>query len=133
MFQRPDDNEATVAERLRVYDEKTRPLIEFYRDQGILRTIEAEGELDEVTQRLEMALESVSAPAAFAKSDAPKPARKRAVVKKKRAPAGKKTAVKKTAAKKKSAAAKKVAGKKSAAKKKAARKKSGGAKPRRKR
>jgi len=138
LFQRPDDNEATVAERLRVYDEKTRPLIEFYRDQGILRTIEAEGELDEVTQRLEMALESVSAPAAFAKSDAPKPARKRGVVKKKRAPAGKKTAVKKTAvkktaAKKKSAAAKKVAGKKSAAKKKAARKKSSGAKPRRKR
>ena len=55
-FQRPDDNEATVAERLKVYDEKTKPLIEFYREQGILRSIDAEGEVDEVTGRLEKAL-----------------------------------------------------------------------------
>ncbi len=68
LFQRPDDNEATVAERLKVYDEKTKPLIEFYRDRGILRAINAEGDLDEVTQRLEMALESASAPAAFAEA-----------------------------------------------------------------
>jgi adenylate kinase len=69
LFQRPDDNEATVAERLKVYDEKTKPLIEFYRDRGILRAIHAEGDLDEVTRRLELALESVAAPAAF--SEAP--------------------------------------------------------------
>jgi adenylate kinase len=56
LFQRPDDNEATVAERLKVYDEKTKPLIEFYREHGILKSIDAEGELDEVTQRLEKAL-----------------------------------------------------------------------------
>lgn len=68
LFQRPDDNETTVAQRLKVYDEQTKPLIEFYRDKGILRSIDAEGELDEVTQRLEMALESVSAPAAFAEA-----------------------------------------------------------------
>ena len=41
LFQRPDDNEATVAERLRVYEEKTKPLIEFYRSRGVLRTINA--------------------------------------------------------------------------------------------
>jgi adenylate kinase len=56
LFQRPDDNEATVAERLKVYDQKTKPLIEFYREHGILRSIDAEGELDEVTARLEKAL-----------------------------------------------------------------------------
>jgi len=56
LFQRPDDNEATVAERLKVYDEKTKPLIELYRKQGVLRSIDAEGELDEVTRRLEEAL-----------------------------------------------------------------------------
>jgi adenylate kinase len=56
LFQRPDDNEATVAERLKVYDQKTKPLIEFYREHGILRSIDAEGELDEVTERLEKAL-----------------------------------------------------------------------------
>ena len=66
LFQRPDDNVETVTERLKVYEEKTKPLIAFYRDRGILRSINAEGELDEVTHRLEMALESVSAPATFA-------------------------------------------------------------------
>lgn len=74
LFQRPDDKEETVAERLRVYDEQTKPLVSFYRDQGILRSIDAEGELDEVTQRLEMALESVSAPSAFEEARAAKPA-----------------------------------------------------------
>ena len=126
LFQRPDDNEATVAERLRVYDEKTKPLIAFYREQGILRTIGAMGELDDVTQRLEMALESVSAPATFregvAEDAAPTVAKKRAVGK---APARKK-AVAKTPAKaaaKKGAASKAPARQSGGAKKKAAVKK----------
>ena len=56
LVQRPDDNEATVAERLRVYDEKTRPLVDFYRARGLLRAIDASGEVDEVTRRLTQAL-----------------------------------------------------------------------------
>jgi len=56
LVQRPDDNEATVTERLRVYDEKTRPLIEFYRARGLLQVIDAEGDVDEVTRRLAQAL-----------------------------------------------------------------------------
>src|SRR5258708_26539452 len=42
LVQRPDDNEATVAERLRVYEEKTRPLIDFYRARRLLRVIDAD-------------------------------------------------------------------------------------------
>ena len=56
LTQRPDDNEATVAERLRVYDEKTRPLIDFYRARGLLQVIDAEGDVDTVTRRLTAAL-----------------------------------------------------------------------------
>ncbi len=56
LTQRPDDNEATVAERLRVYDEKTRPLIDFYRARGLLRVIDAAGDVNEVTRRLARAL-----------------------------------------------------------------------------
>jgi adenylate kinase len=147
LLQRPDDNEATVAERLRVYDDQTRPLIDFYREQGLLREIDGEGELDEVTERLEEALEAGSdqaaeaaeapkarKPAAARKTAAKKSAAKSAPAKKtpaKKAPA-KKTAAKKTAAKKvpvKKAPAKKTAAgrpapKKSAGKKAA--KKSGG-------
>ncbi|HLQ11798.1 MAG TPA: adenylate kinase [Steroidobacteraceae bacterium] len=52
LTQRPDDNEQTVTRRLAVYDEQTRPLIEHYRAQGLLRTIDAQGEVDAVTARL---------------------------------------------------------------------------------
>src|SRR5215468_4605048 len=64
LIQRPDDNEATVTERLRVYEEQTRPLIEFYRARGLLRAINAEGEIDEVTRRLEQALHAGATPRA---------------------------------------------------------------------
>ena len=47
-MQRPDDNEQTVARRLSVYDEQTRPLIEHYRRQGLLRSIDAMGTVSEV-------------------------------------------------------------------------------------
>ncbi len=56
LFQRPDDNEATVADRLKVYDEKTSPLAQFYAERGLLRRIDAEGDLDAVTARLEAVL-----------------------------------------------------------------------------
>jgi adenylate kinase len=61
LVQRPDDNETTVAERLRVYAEKTRPLIAFYQSRGLLRVIDAQGELDAVTQRLARALARAAA------------------------------------------------------------------------
>ena len=76
LIQRPDDNEATVAERLRVYEEKTRPLIAFYQSRGLLRVIEAEGGLDAVTQRLAQALAAPAA-ARAARRNAPKRAARR--------------------------------------------------------
>jgi adenylate kinase len=129
LFQRPDDNEATVAERLKVYDEKTKPLIEFYREQGILRAIDAEGELDQVTERLEKALGGSSAAKKSKKSAAREAPVKKTAAKKKvavkkgparKAPAKKKASGKKTPARKpatKKKGAKKAAGKKSVAKK----------------
>jgi adenylate kinase len=57
LFQRPDDNEETVAKRLTVYEEKTKPLIEFYREKGVLQSINAEGDVEEITRRLERALQ----------------------------------------------------------------------------
>jgi adenylate kinase len=64
LFQRSDDNETAVAERLRVYDEKTKPLIEFYSAQDLLRSIQAEGDVDEITTRLNAVLHVPTAPAA---------------------------------------------------------------------
>ena len=56
LVQRPDDKEETVAKRLQVYDEQTKPLVAHYTAQGLLRMIDADAEMAEVTQRLEAAL-----------------------------------------------------------------------------
>ncbi|MBV8783027.1 MAG: adenylate kinase [Gammaproteobacteria bacterium] len=75
LLQRPDDNEATVAERLRVYEEKTRPLVDFYRARGLLRAIDASGSVDTVTRRLAQALKVRLTPPKKAPDKARKKAR----------------------------------------------------------
>jgi len=64
LFQRKDDEEATVKERLRVYEANTRPVLSYYSDAGLLRTVSAEGSLEEITQRLLSALGTGAAKAA---------------------------------------------------------------------
>jgi adenylate kinase len=56
LFQRPDDNDSTVRERLAVYRERTQPLIDYYERRGLLRRIDADGSLDAVEARLENAI-----------------------------------------------------------------------------
>jgi adenylate kinase len=56
LFQRPDDNDGTVRNRLAVYCERTQPLIDYYAKKGLLRRIDADGSLDEVSKRLEAVL-----------------------------------------------------------------------------
>ena len=57
LIQREDDNEETIANRLRIYGETTEPLIDFYRKRGKLTTIDAEGAIDEIYDRLTAALD----------------------------------------------------------------------------
>lgn len=52
LIQREDDNEETIANRLDVYRENTEPVVEFYRKRGRLKTVNAEGTIDEVYERL---------------------------------------------------------------------------------
>jgi adenylate kinase len=56
LYQREDDNENTVRRRLEVYVEQTEPIIGYYRQQGLLISISAMGEISEVTQRAISAL-----------------------------------------------------------------------------
>ena len=53
---RPDDSEATVRERLKVYETNTMPLIEYYAKRGKLITVDGNGTIDEVYVRLLKAL-----------------------------------------------------------------------------
>jgi adenylate kinase len=77
LFQRKDDEEATVAERLRVYARQTQPVLSYYLDSGLLRTVRAEGALEQITQRL---LDVLAANPAVRKK---RPAKRRPAAKKK--------------------------------------------------
>ena len=49
---RTDDNEEVIRHRLNVYAEETAPLLELYRERGIVKEIDGLGEIAEVTERL---------------------------------------------------------------------------------
>ena len=49
--QREDDNEEVIGNRLSVYRTQTEPLVEFYRQQGKLKTVDADGAIDAVYER----------------------------------------------------------------------------------
>jgi adenylate kinase len=53
---RADDRPETILERLRVYSEKTEPLIRHFRDRGILTDVPGEGEISDVAQRINQAV-----------------------------------------------------------------------------
>ena len=55
---RPDDLPNRVRTRLQVYQERTAPLIDWYRGKGLLRTIEADGNEDIVFARCVAAIEA---------------------------------------------------------------------------
>lgn len=59
LYQREDDKEEVIAKRLAVYEEQTAPLVHFYRTEGLLITISAEGEVSEITERAITALSRV--------------------------------------------------------------------------
>ena len=52
LVQRADDNEETISKRLTVYREQTAPLVDFYRDAGLLKTVAGEGDIEEIYTRL---------------------------------------------------------------------------------
>lgn len=87
LMQRDDDVESTISNRLRVYESQTAPLIDYYRRQGKVRSVQGVGQVDAIFAALQRIVESMPSGAATA---AAKPAKKKAAAKKK-------TAKKKTA------------------------------------
>jgi len=53
IIQRSDDNEATVINRLKVYEEKTSSLKEYYRQKNILNIVKGEGTIEEIHQTIQ--------------------------------------------------------------------------------
>ncbi len=102
LYQRSDDKEEVITKRLEVYQSQTKPLIDHYKQLGLLKVVKGEGELDQITARMEAAL---AAPKPKAAVELKKPAvAKPKVVKqsiKKKVLVVTKVAVKKKIAKKK--------------------------------
>jgi adenylate kinase len=51
--QRPDDRPEAVKTRFEVYRQQTAPILPYYRDRGVLSTVDGMGEIDEVTRQIE--------------------------------------------------------------------------------
>ena len=56
LVQRADDNEATITKRLKVYQDQTAPLIDYYKQQGKFVAVDGEGPTDEIFRRIENVL-----------------------------------------------------------------------------
>jgi adenylate kinase len=54
---RADDNEETIRERMREYDAKTAPLLDFYRGRDRLVEVDGMGTIEEVGERIKQALD----------------------------------------------------------------------------
>ena len=59
LFQRPDDREEVIRERLHAYEKQTSPLVQYYRRLGFLQDIDADKSFEEVKQRMFESLEGI--------------------------------------------------------------------------
>lgn len=57
LYQRDDDKEATVKNRLEVYRANTLPLIDYYQKKGVLVAIDGTGSIDEIFAQVEKAVQ----------------------------------------------------------------------------
>ena len=57
LYQRADDNKEVIVQRLHVYQEQTAPLLDYYSHQAAYRRVDADGGVDEVYDRLVLAIQ----------------------------------------------------------------------------
>jgi len=58
---RADDNPEVIRQRLVAYREQTEPLLDYYRQRGLLQTIDGQGTVEEVFQRARAVLDPLAA------------------------------------------------------------------------
>ncbi|MFN3269550.1 MAG: adenylate kinase [Candidatus Kapaibacteriota bacterium] len=57
LYQRSDDNEETVRNRLAVYEKQTKPLIEYYELKGLAYHIDGKGKIEDIYSRIKEILQ----------------------------------------------------------------------------
>ena len=63
LVQRADDKEETVRKRLQIYRENTAELVPYYRQEGLVREVPAQGSIQDVLRRIEQSLAHREGPA----------------------------------------------------------------------
>jgi len=61
LLQRDDDRAETISNRLKVYDNQTAPLVSYYRQRGLLKSIDGVGKVEDIGKRVIQALGDVAA------------------------------------------------------------------------
>jgi adenylate kinase len=61
LIQRPDDRPEVIRERLNAYDRQTKPLVEYYRQRGVLEEVNGSAGIDEVNSAVVAVLARVAA------------------------------------------------------------------------
>jgi adenylate kinase len=59
LYQRSDDNEETVRNRLEVYEKQTKPLIDYYQSKGLAYFIDGIGKIEDIYSRIKAILDSI--------------------------------------------------------------------------
>ena len=65
LYQRTDDKLETVLERIKVYNEQTEDLINYYKKNGILKEIESESNVESITENILKVIDNASKSASF--------------------------------------------------------------------
>jgi adenylate kinase family enzyme len=60
VIQRPDDRPEVIMNRLNTYEQQTKPLVDYYRSQGILKIVVSKGSIDDVFQQVQKVLGTIS-------------------------------------------------------------------------
>lgn len=56
LVQRADDNEETITKRLKVYEDQTSPLMDYYKKQGKFASVDGEGSMESIFGRIQKLL-----------------------------------------------------------------------------
>lgn len=62
IYQRDDDKEDTIEARLKVYEQETFPLVEYYSRKGLYRAVDGKGSVDQITMTIVGAIEGSHSP-----------------------------------------------------------------------
>lgn len=60
LYQRDDDKEKTIRSRLEVYRNQTEPLLKYYSNKGILKTVEGKGSIEDIFKKISSLIKNIT-------------------------------------------------------------------------